>query len=170
MGDGARRARSSRRRLLCLLATTVCALALGCRGGAAPSGPEPELTPDQQVLITLDGYDPMYKLDENGRVIRLRLIWRRLPPSVLAEVAKLTELRGLDLAFSTVDDDGLAQLKTLQKVWSLGLSGTPITERGLAHLEKLQSLQWVWVPKKAASAEALEKLKEARPDLNVYPQ
>jgi hypothetical protein len=154
-----------------VLAAVVCALALGCRGISPP--PAPAARPpsaDEQVLLTLDCYNPMYKVDEDGRVTHLHLVWRYLPPSALAEIDKLTELQAIDLAFTTVTDDGLAQLKDLQKLHSMGLAGTPVTDRGLVYLEKLPGLQWVWLPKETVTEAAVHKLKEARPDMNVYLQ
>ena len=153
------------------LAVIVCAVTLGCRDSSAPSGPTAtDPTPDEQILLALDGYDPMYQVDEDGRVTRLRLVWKHVPGPVLAEVGNLTELRALDLAHSTVTDEGLAQLKDLQKLRSLGLSGTRITDQGLVHLEKLRSLQWVWLSKLTVTEAGVERLKDARPDMNVYLQ
>jgi len=153
------------------LVAIVCAIAFGCQGNSARSVPAaPGPTPDEQVLFALDCYDPMYQVDADGRVTRLRLVWQHLPSPVLAEVGKLTELRAIDLAWSTVTDEGLAQLKDLQKLRSIGLGGTPVTDQGLVHLEKLQSLQWLWLPAKTVTKAGVEKLKDARPDMNVYLQ
>ncbi len=154
------------------LASVVCAVALGCQGGSAPSGPgSPAATvaaSDQQVLLALDGYNPTYKVDEYGRVIGLRLPWHHLPVPVLAEIGKLTELQEIDLGSSTVTDDGLAQLKDLQHLKTMGLSGTQITVKGLPHLEKLQGLQQIWLSERVFTEAAVERLKEARPGLQVH--
>src|SRR5436305_6020295 len=93
----------------------VCALTLGC-GDRASTSDSRELTPDQKVMVLLEHYEPMYKVDEDGRVIGLRLPWRHLPPSALAEIGKLTELVLIDFAGTTLTDDGLALLKDLQKL------------------------------------------------------
>lgn len=141
----------------------------GCQGSSAP--PDPGAAADQQILHALDCCNPMYQIDEDGRVIRLRLDWRHLPVPVMALIGKLTELQELGLAHTTVTDEGLAQLKDLQNLRSLGLSSTPVTDRGLDHLEKLSSLQWVWLSKKTISAAAVEKLRNARPEMHVeYPR
>jgi hypothetical protein len=112
----------------------------------------------------------VYQIDDDGRVLRLRLEWRHLPVPVMAEIGKLTELMAIDLAFTTVTDEGLAQIKDLQHLRSMGLSGTAITDQGLAYLEKLPSLQYVWLSKRTISEAAVQKLREARPDMQVYWQ
>ena len=142
----------------------------GCQGNSAPEVASPVPSPDEPVLRALDHYNPMYQVDEDGRVVRLRLTWQDLPGPVLAEIGKLTELQKLDLANSSADDEGLAQLKDLQNLRNIGLTGTRVTDKGLAHLQKLESLQWVWLPKQTVSKRAVEKLQEARPDMHLYLQ
>ena len=111
-------------RLVLLLAAIGCSLVIGCREtpGPAPNVSldlaVPALTSDEKVLLVMDYYEPMYKVDANGRVTHLRLSWRHVPSAVLSEVGKLTELQGLDLYGTTVTDEGLAQLKDLQKLRS----------------------------------------------------
>ena len=161
-------------RWLRLLAAFVCAAALGCRENAAPTvplvaldPPIPALTTDEKVLMVLDFYDPMYKVDANGRVTHLRLSGRHVPSTIMAEVGKLTELHVLDLYGTTVNDEGLAKLKDLQKLKSIGLGASQMTDKGLVYLANLQNLQWAWVPRQRISKTALDKLKDDRPDLNV---
>jgi hypothetical protein len=161
------------RRMTQLVAAALCACALSCRADPAPKADTPPAaagTPDEQVLLALDYYEPVYKVDDAGRVTHLRLTGRHLPSDVMVEVGKLTELHGLDCYGSTLSDEGLAQLKDLQKLRSIGLGATSITDKGLSHLEKLQNLQWVWVPGGTTSEDGRQKLKEARPDMNIYPQ
>lgn len=156
------------------LAAVVCMIGSACRESSRESGPiapaAKVLTADEQILLDLDYYEPMYELDANKRVIRLRLTGRHLPEAIMAEIGKLTELRGIDVYGSTLNDDGLAQLKNLQQLKSIGLAATAISDKGLEHLEKLQSLQWVWLPKSRVTTEGVEKLKAARSDMNVYLQ
>ncbi len=162
-------------RTVSLFAAIACAAA-GCRESPAPPEPPtagaaaPSLTPDEKVLLELDYFEPMYQVNVDGRVTRLRLGGRHLPTAIMTEVGKLTELQALELYGTTVTDEGLAQLKDLQKLRSIGLGATPITDEALVHLAKLQSLQWVWVPRATVTSAAIEKLKSERPDMNVYLQ
>jgi len=156
-----------------ILAAVVCVVMIGCQGSSTPSLPTTAAatpTVDEQVLLALDCYNPMYQVNAEGRVTKLRLVWKHLPEPVMAEIGKLTELQALDLAFSTVTDEGLARLTSLQKVKSFGLSGTLVTDEGLVYLGKLRSLQWVWLSKQTVTEAGVEKLKEERADLDVYLQ
>jgi hypothetical protein len=155
-----------------LLVAIVCAWAVGCKGspGPPPPPPPPAKIPtgpvgDDVVMVALDYYEPMYQVDANGRVIKLRLTGRHLPGPVLAEVGKLKELRNLDLYGAILTDNDLAHLKDLSKLRALGLGGTAITEQGLAHLEKLPGLEYVWLPKSTVSREAADKLENTHPNL-----
>jgi hypothetical protein len=156
-----------------LLGAFVCVLGVGCTG-APPPAPPPTIVPagpvgDDAVLLALDSYEPVYKVDANGRVTDLRLGGRHLPVSALAEIAKLKELRGLALFGTDISDDGLAYLKGLSKLRALELRGTPVTDRGLVHLENLASLQYVWLPKKTVTQEAADMLKNSLPEIKgVY--
>jgi hypothetical protein len=154
------------------LAAVLCAAPLGCLGGSDPNTPAADARPssDEEVLQTLDCYNPQYKTDEDGRVTELCLIWQHLPAAAFAEIDKLTELQLIDLAHSTTTDEDLARLKDLQKLRDLGLGGTFITNRGLAHLEKMAGLQRVWLSKGKISEAAVDKLREARPDMEIHFQ
>ncbi|HZY89308.1 MAG TPA: hypothetical protein VFE78_31085 [Gemmataceae bacterium] len=146
------------------MAAVLSAAPLGCQGASADASPPP----DWQVLQNLDCYNPQYKINEDRRVTELCLSWRHLPADAFAEIDKLTDLELMDLAHTTMTDEGLAQLKDLQKLRAMGLGGTQITDRGLAYLEKMQGLERIWLSKGAISRAAVEKLREARPDITIY--
>jgi Leucine-rich repeat (LRR) protein len=144
----------------------------GCRESAATvDAPAaiPALSGDATVLLALDAYEPMYLLDANGRVSRLRLPNRPLPTAVMTEIGKLSELKSLDLFGAGITDEGLAELKGLQNLVNLGIGGTLITDKGLMHLVKLKSLRHTWLPNKMLVTEAgVEKLKQECPALTVH--
>jgi hypothetical protein len=152
------------------LAAIVCILAIGCQASVTPPPPSRPAAPtgDAAVLLTLDYYEPVYQVDANGHVIKLRMGGRHLSGGVMAEIGKLKELQALDLYGTNITDEGLVDLKDLQNLKALGLGGTAITDRGLTHLENLPSLRYLWLPKNSVTPEAIARLKEARPDLNVY--
>ena len=158
-----------------LLLAIACAVMLGCRQRPASlkvtdGADSPGLASDEKVLLALDAYNPMYLVNGKGRIIKLKLPWRHLPDSILAEINKLTELEELDCFATTLSDDRLGLLKDLQKLRSFGLARSGITDEGLVYMQKLRSLRYVWLSKERITEEAVEKLKETCPDLTVYLQ
>lgn len=151
-----------------IVGAVALALLAGC--GEAPVAPEAAPFPDEKVLLALDPFDPIYKLDNDGRVTHLKLDGRHVPGSVLAEVGKLSELQQLSLYAASLTDDDVVHLEDLRNLRNLGLGATAITDRGLTHLEKLPELRNAWLPKANLSAEAVEKLKKAVPGLSVHFQ
>lgn len=61
--------------------------------------------------------------------------------SGLQHIAHLTNLEGVDLSGSSVDDSGLKYLENLSHLERLYLAGCPITDEGIKHLAKLQELR-----------------------------
>ena len=54
-----------------------------------------EPTGDAAVLRTLEAYNPIYRIDDDGRVVNLKLEGRHITPPVLDEVRKLFSEQGL---------------------------------------------------------------------------
>jgi len=150
-----------------IVAASLFVVAFGC---GAPVTAPPEAAPpsDVKVLQELEAYEPMYKTDDAGRVTRLRIVWRDVPDEVAAQIDRLPELIGVDLAGTTIGDKGLTQLNDLQKLRSIGLGNTNVTDAGLVELARLGSLERVWVSKGRVTSAGVEKLKELRPELTVY--
>ena len=157
----------------CLPMLLIAGLMMGCRDAPLPKPVEPakaSVPTDEQALRALDYFEPMYQIDESGRVIRLRLTNRPLSGAPLKEINKLTELINIDFYGANVTDDDLAQLQDLQKLKTIGLGATQMTDNGLVHLGKLKSLRFVWVSKASITQAAVDKLNESRPDIRVYLQ
>jgi hypothetical protein len=142
-------------------------IAAGCSEAPVPEEPA---SPDEAVLLALDSYNPIYKVNASGRVTHMKLDGQRVLAPVLVEVGKLTELRAVSLYAASITDDSLSNLQDLPYLNHLGLGATPITDRGLEHLEKIHTLRHLWVPRSSVSDRAVEKLKAAVPRLNVYWQ
>lgn len=126
---------------------------------------------DKEVIDAVQSLKPDYQLDNQGRVIALKLERRQLDATILAEIGKLSELRTLSLYGAALTDDDLAELKDHKRLESLGLGATDITDRGLVHLKELSSLRWLWLPAgdKIAEGKILE-LQRRLPGLTVYRQ
>jgi hypothetical protein len=148
----------------------LLSFALAGAAGCSRESPSEQSGPsvDESVLLALDYYEPIYRLDAAGRVINLKLDGKILPDAVFAEIGKLTELWEISIAGASFDEESLAHLQNLPYLRNLGIGATAITDTTLGHLEKLESLRQVWMPRARLSEEAIQKLKDARPGLTVH--
>ena len=135
-----------------------------------------------------------------GKISSLRLLRISYAPNVtdngIRHLSKLKELRGLVLSNTRLTDAGLKHLKPLHNLTGLGLRGNNITNEGLVHLlalsklrrlelagtnvtdaglpilEKLPNIHFLTLgpTKPGLSAEALEKLRRAKPQWDVSEQ
>lgn len=77
-------------------------------------------------------------------------------------------LTRISLYGSQITDATVMRLADLPHLSELGLQGTNITNASLAHLARMRSLRNVWLTVgDSLSADAVQRLKERRPDLNV---
>lgn len=138
----------------------------------AVAGCSPEMTLhayDKAPMQALEKYAPEYVLDNNGRVVRLKLERKQLDAAAFENLSNLTALRGLSLHGSTIPDTGLERLQNIGQLRSLGLGATALTDRGLSHLTKLPRLRWLWVSgARGFTREGVEHLKRAKPRLVVF--
>ena len=93
---------------------------------------------------SLDGYD----LEAIGELTPLECL--KLPQNITInvlgarEIARLTNLKSLDLYNVNIDDAGLAELSTLVNLEKLDLTHTRVTDEGLkvlTHIPKLKTLE-----------------------------
>jgi hypothetical protein len=133
---------------------------------------KPKESPDAPVLEALAAYGPKPVVNEQGRVVELKLEGPRVDDGALEHVKNLPELKSLSLYESSVTDGGLAKLAESNRLESLGLGKTAVTRRGLAHLERLPALRWVWVTegKGLTAAQIDDFKKKAVPGITVYLQ
>ena len=71
---------------------------------------------------------------------------REVTDSGVSRLARLTNLRELNLAFTGVTDNGVAALAGLSELHSLDLGGTCITAGGLRHVRRMQELRVLRLP------------------------
>jgi len=114
-------------------------------------------------------YAPEYVLDNNGRVVELKLENKQLDDAVFEQLSALTALRALSLYGSSVPDAGLEKLQAVGQLQAVGLGATPITDKGLSHLAKLPQLRWLWLNgHTGVTPTGVADLKQALPDLTVF--
>lgn len=155
-------------RLLCRFSFMLSIFALlptiGCGKKASES-------PDAPAMEALSSYNPTSKLNEQGRVIELKLEGSHVDDRALDQVKNFPELKSLSLYGSSITDAGLAKLAEARQLESLGLGKTGVTRRGLSHLERLAALRWLWVNEnKTLTPSQIEDFKKkAVPGVTVYP-
>lgn len=126
---------------------------------------------DKASLDALAPYNPVYTLDNNGRVIDLKLENKQLDDAAFDELAKLTALRALSLYGSSVTDHRLEKLISIGQLKQLGLGRTEITDDGLAHLAELPNLRHLWVSRgESVSDAAVAQLRAHNANLVVHRQ
>ncbi len=86
-----------------------------------------------QGLVNLVGVGPLIELDLSG--------CKKLSREGYSLAAKLTQIRSLLLAQSSINDATLKLFAKLPQLESLDLEKTAITDAGLAHLRSLRTLQ-----------------------------
>ena len=146
-----------------LLAVLLVGIA-GCGGednspdeGAAPSspavtpvkaenaeadGPKPKADKPPAQTAAADPVAALKKLgakierNEQGEVVEVSLMNRKLTDAGLAHLKGLNNLTGLLLADTKVTDAGLAHLKGLTKLKRLGLWDTKVTDAGKKKLKQ----------------------------------
>jgi internalin A len=85
----------------------------------------------------------------------------------MAHIAKLSNLRLLQLNFTGVTESGLTHLKALTRLEDLELSGMQISEAGVAPLREMKSLKRLFIKHSRIGAAEVRALKEALPGTMV---
>src|SRR6185437_5991250 len=68
---------------------------------------------DKAAMEAIKQYAPEYVLDNNGRVVELKLENKQLDDAVFEQLSALTALRALSLYGSSVPDAGLEKLQAV---------------------------------------------------------
>jgi len=146
-----------------LLLVALVLVTTGCRQ-------KPKEIPDTQALEGLAAYNAIPTLDEQGRVVKLKLEGPLVDNQALMLVKQLTELKDLSLYGSSITDEGLLHLYEARQLEALGLGKTKVTRRGLAHIERLPALRWLWVTENTSLTPIqIENFqKKAVPGITVY--
>jgi len=102
------------------------------------------------------------------RLDHLNLAQTAITGQGMVHLQKLKALQSLDLSDTAhLTDDGLRALGTMKQLTSLSLDGATITDENLLHLTTLTNLRRLSLSNTGVSESAIEKLREAIPDLEV---
>jgi predicted Ser/Thr protein kinase len=90
----------------------------------------------------------------------------------MAQLALIRSLESLALQSNKFTDAGVAELAKLPKLWGVNLANNQITDAALVHLAKIKTLTRLTVSGTQATAEGIEKLKTALPEvqMNAAPE
>lgn len=148
-------------RVLALCA--LCTCASGCRNQIVLHNY------DKAPLDALNKFEPEYRLDDNGRVVEIKLEHKQLDVAAFDQLGNLRALQVLSLYGSSVTDADLIKLQSVGQLEALGLGATAVTDSGLAHLAELPKLHWLWLNgTHRVTAKGVADLKNALPQLIVY--
>lgn len=121
-----------------------------------PSQPDTVTDADLQALLPLREHIAVLQLGRSA-----------VTDAACATMAKLPRLVQLDLRQTAIGDQGLAQLAGLAELRELNLFATRVGDASVPVLQKLPKLEHVWLWQSAVTAGAVQKLREARPTLQV---
>jgi hypothetical protein len=85
----------------------------------------------------------------------------------LSQIETLRDLHYLELDATGITDDGLAHLERLPNLEFLFLNDLPISDAGIIHLKKLPHLRQLHLANCAVTAAGIADLKQSLPDLDV---
>lgn len=103
------------------------------------------------------------------RVVHLHLKDTKITDEGLAQVGSIESLQRLHLEKTKITDQGLPHLKSLANLEYLNVYGTDITDAGLDVLAELKGLKKLYIWQTKVTIPGCNKLKAARPDLEVIP-
>jgi internalin A len=87
--------------------------------------------------------------------------------SDLSSIAQLKSLKSLDLTATDITDAGIRSLLELRRLDNLDLSATNISDEALQTIAQLPSLTSMRLRNTAVSQAAVDKLRQARPELEI---
>ncbi len=123
-----------------------------------------ELDLSENSLISDQGMQHVAKL-KNLKKLNL---WRlELTDTGIGELAGLANLEWFNVDNTKLSDDGLPAVKGMTKLTFLHLGSTGISDEGLVHLEGLTSLKDLKVTRTAVTAEGVTKLQKKLTDTEI---
>lgn len=107
---------------------------------------------------------PLLKLRD--QVVELRAEGKTLPDSVTAAIGRMSNLRKLNLANTSLGENGI-ELSALPELMYLNLTGTAVGEEVLADIATLKQLRKLYLFRTNVPAESVVMLKTHNPSLEV---
>lgn len=118
--------------------------------------PRPTIAPPERVLR-----------NKRGEITHLRLDGMQFHKGDFAIIRGFAAIEHLSLAETNIRDADLRDVASLPALHGLSLDSTEIGDAGLAHLEACKGLRTLCLRSSSASPAAVEKLKQAIPELRL---
>ncbi len=121
--------------------------------------------------LDISGNDPttsqLQALSACGQLRQLFLTRSKMSAGTLSELQALTQLQNLDLSHSILEPAAFSELALLTNLQELGLAGTNADDSIIEILIQLKDLKAIDLSATAVTPAGLDRLKQARPDLNI---
>lgn len=138
---------------------------------------------DREVFSKLRKFPSLKELNLSNPLVRddtlsflCRLPWievlylgsSSISDDSVSELAKLPHLHTLNLGDTAIGDRAIVHLQSLPNVRYLYLGNTHISDAALVHLEAMPGLKILDLNGTRVTPEGIDRLRRARPDLDVY--
>ena len=100
---------------------------------------------------------------------QLTLEVTQIDPELIAWLRNASQLREVDLSWTRSDDQVLKALEGAKNISTLWMTGTKLTDQSTAVIANMQRLESVDLQRTGVTEAGLERLKSARPNLQVNP-
>jgi uncharacterized membrane protein/mono/diheme cytochrome c family protein len=103
--------------------------------------------------------------------LKAQIIWLDLARTTISDegmksIGQLAVLRRLSLQNTSITDQGVATLASLANLQYLNLAGSKISDKGLSHLSTLKSLRKVFVYQTGVTATGIREMRSTLPDIH----
>jgi uncharacterized membrane protein/mono/diheme cytochrome c family protein len=108
-------------------------------------------------------------LHQTSNYLSVNFVTTDVTPALLGELKKLNkQLVYLELAYTSLNDEGMMALSSLNNLLQLNLRGTSITDKGLTYLKDLKQLTLLNLVETKVSAEGVSQLKALKSLESIY--
>lgn len=101
------------------------------------------------------------------QIVWLKVGGTAITDGALKEIARLKHLNKLHLEYTSVGDQGIAELTEMPYLEYLNLIGTKVSDASIPKIAQLKSLKSLYVWQSAISDVGIAELKKLRPDIQV---
>lgn len=136
---------------------------------SSPLDKEVEAAAEEALKKLKDAGVVVLPIHQTSNYLSVNFVTTDVTPALLDELKKLyKQLVYLELAYTSLNDDGMITLSSLKNLLQLNLRGTSITDKGLTHLKGLQQLTLLNLVETKVSAQGISQLKDLKDLKSIY--